>query len=304
MKVAGIDIGTNSMRLLMTDFFSEGKDQSEFKNRKKEVKITRMGKGVDADRMIEPETFRYNIDSFEEFVEKARDRKAERIFAIGTSALRDAKNGEEFVAEAERSTGIKINIISGNLEAELGFYGVSQGVKENGRILILDIGGGSTEFVIGSQIEGIVFKKSIDIGAVRLTDNFGEDLYSMTNFILSEVNDLRDLIERYTVKQIVGIGGTISTVSAINLCLARYDSDRVHNSKISLSEVECILRSLSILSLEERKKVVGLQPERADIIVAGVNILLGIMNKLHIKNLTVSEYDNLEGLIYYYLRNE
>lgn len=304
MKVAGIDIGTNSMRLLMTDFFSEGKDQSEFKNRKKEVKITRMGKGVDADRMIEPETFRYNIDSFEEFVEKARDRKAERIFAIGTSALRDAKNGEEFVAEAERSTGIKINIISGNLEAELGFYGVSQGVKENGRILILDIGGGSTEFVIGSQIEGIVFKKSIDIGAVRLTDNFGEDLYSMTNFILSEVNDLRDLIERYTVKQIVGIGGTISTVSAINLCLAPYDSDRVHNSKISLSEVECILRSLSILSLEERKKVVGLQPERADIIVAGVNILLGIMNKLHIKNLTVSEYDNLEGLIYYYLRNE
>lgn len=304
MKVAGIDIGTNSMRLLMTDFFSEGKDQSEFKNRKKEVKITRMGKGVDADRMIEPETFRYNIDSFEEFVEKARDRKAERIFAIGTSALRDAKNGEEFVAEAERSTGIKINIISGNLEAELGFYGVSQGVKENGRILILDIGGGSTEFVIGSQIEGIVFKKSIDIGAVRLTDNFGDDLHSMTNFILSQVHDLHDLIERYTVKQIVGIGGTISTVSAINLCLARYDSDRVHNSKISLSEVECILRSLSILSLEERKKVVGLQPERADIIVAGVNILLGIMNKLHIKNLTVSEYDNLEGLIYYYLRNE
>ncbi|MDO4710680.1 MAG: Ppx/GppA phosphatase family protein [Peptostreptococcaceae bacterium] len=304
MKVAGIDIGTNSMRLLLTDFFSQADGQSEFRDRSKEVKITRMGKGVDADRIIEPETFRYNIDSFEEFVEKARNKKAERIFAIGTSALRDAKNGEEFVAAAERSTGVKIDIISGNLEAELGFYGVSQGVKEKGRILILDIGGGSTEFVIGSQIEGIVFKKSIDIGAVRLTDNFGDDLHDMTGFILSQVEDLHDLIERYAIRQIVGIGGTIGTVSAINLCLTRYDPDRVHNSRISLEEVECILRSLSSLSLEDRKKVVGLQPERADIIVAGVNILLGIMNKLRIKAITVSEYDNLEGLVYYYLRNE
>lgn len=303
MKVAGIDIGTNSMRLLLADFFTT-QQASEFKNRSKEVKITRMGKGVDANRIIEPQTFQHNIESFEEFVEKARDKKAEQIFAIGTSALRDAKNGEDFVAVAEKNTGIKINIISGNLEAELGFYGVSQGVNENGRILIVDIGGGSTELVIGSQIEGIVFKKSINIGAVRLTDLFGEDLNAMTKFIVSRVENFHDLIKRYAVKRIVGIGGTISTVSAINLSLARYDSDKVHNSKISIKEVEYILDSLAILNVEERKKVVGLQPERADIIVAGVNILLGLMNELEIRNITVSEYDNLEGLIYYYLRNE
>lgn len=302
MKVAGIDIGTNSMRLLLTDYFKH-EQNAEFQNREKEVKITRMGKGVNANRMIEPETFSCNIDSFEEFVQKARNKNVEQIFAIGTSALRDAKNGEDFVAAAEKTTGIKINIISGNLEAELGFYGVSQGVKENGRILIIDIGGGSTEFVVGSQIEGIVFKKSIDIGAVRMTDRFGEDTVNMSHFIDKEIQIINDLIERYAIKLIVGIGGTISTVSAINLCLARYDSDKVHNSLISKQEVECILKSLAILSLEERRKVVGLQPERADIIVAGVNILLGIMEELGIASITVSEYDNLEGLIYYYLKD-
>ncbi|MDO5095874.1 MAG: Ppx/GppA phosphatase family protein [Peptostreptococcaceae bacterium] len=302
MKVAGIDIGTNSMRLLLTDYFKH-EQNAEFQNREKEVKITRMGKGVNANRMIEPETFSRNIDSFEEFVQKARNKNVEQIFAIGTSALRDAKNGEDFVAAAEKTTGVKINIISGNLEAELGFYGVSQGVKENGRILIIDIGGGSTEFVVGSQIEGIVFKKSIDIGAVRMTDKFGEDTVNMSHFIDKEIQIINDLIERYAIKLIVGIGGTISTVSAINLCLARYDSDKVHNSLISKQEVECILKSLAMLSLEERRKVVGLQPERADIIVAGVNILLGIMKELGIVSITVSEYDNLEGLIYYYLKD-
>ncbi len=302
MKVAGIDIGTNSMRLLLTDYFKH-EQSAEFQNREKEVKITRMGKGVNANRMIEPETFSRNIDSFEEFVQKARNKNVEQIFAIGTSALRDAKNGEDFVAAAEKTTGVKINIISGNLEAELGFYGVSQGVKENGRILIIDIGGGSTEFVVGSQIEGIVFKKSIDIGAVRMTDKFGEDTVTMSHFIDKEIQIINDLIERYAIKLIVGIGGTISTVSAINLCLARYDSDKVHNSLISKQEVECILKSLAMLSLEERRKVVGLQPERADIIVAGVNILLGIMKELGIVSITVSEYDNLEGLIYYYLKD-
>lgn len=302
MKVAGIDIGTNSMRLLLADYHKEN-EHSKFWNREKEVKITRMGKGVDENRMIEPSTFSRNIDSFTEFVQKAKTGQAERIFAIGTSALRDAKNGEDFVLQAEKSTGVKINIISGNLEAELGFYGVSQGVKESGRILIIDIGGGSTEFVVGSQIEGIVFKKSLDIGAVRLTDKFGEDMIRMSDYIDEEIRIIEDLIERFAVKLIVGIGGTISTVSAINMCMACYDSERVHNSSISKQEVGSILKLLQSLSLEERRKVVGLQPERADIIVAGVNILLGIMKEMRISKITVSEYDNLEGLIYYYLKD-
>lgn len=302
MKVAGIDIGTNSMRLLLADYHKKN-EHSKFWNREKEVKITRMGKGVDENRMIEPSTFSRNIDSFTEFVQKAKTGQAERIFAIGTSALRDAKNGEDFVLQAEKSTGVKINIISGNLEAELGFYGVSQGVKESGRILIIDIGGGSTEFVVGSQIEGIVFKKSLDIGAVRLTDKFGEDMIRMSDYIDEEIRIIEDLIERFAVKLIVGIGGTISTVSAINMCMACYDSERVHNSSISKQEVGSILKLLQSLSLEERRKVVGLQPERADIIVAGVNILLGIMKEMRISKITVSEYDNLEGLIYYYLKD-
>lgn len=304
MKVAGIDIGTNSMRLLLTDYLLGSNVKQSFENREKEVTITRMGKGVDSNRMIEPKTFEYNLVTFEKYVSKARESDAEKIFAIGTSALRDAQNGQKFVEEAEKSTGIRIDIISGSLEAELGFYGVSQGVKENGRILIIDIGGGSTEFVVGSQIEGIVFRKSFDIGAVRLTELFKENIEDMKNCILLTIENLHDIIERYSVKKVVGIGGTITTVSAINSCLSLYDSDRVHNSEVSLSDAYAILKSLHALNLDERKKVIGLQPERADIIVAGVNILYSIMELMHINSITVSEYDNLEGLIYYYLRNE
>ncbi len=304
MKVAGIDIGTNSMRLLLTDYKQEKEQNPVFENRSKEVQITRMGKGVNRNRLIEQKTFDTNLHFFERFVQKAKEKNASRIFAIGTSALRDAKNSKEFVEAAERNTGIKINIISGNLEAELGFYGVSQGVKENGRILIIDIGGGSTELVVGSKIEGILFKKSIDIGAVRLTDCYGEDIAKMSEYILSKLELISDLTSRYQVKCVVGIGGTISTVSAINLCLSRYDSDLVHNSRIRIEQAEAILKSLLQLSPEERKKVVGLQPERADIIVAGINILHRLMQLMNISEVTVSEYDNLEGLIYYYLRNE
>ena len=304
MKVAGIDIGTNSMRLLLAEYRMKEDGYAEYQDRRKETKITRMGCRVDENRMIDPETFSYNLHSFENFVKKAKETEAEKIFAIGTSALRDAKNGDQFVEEAEKHTGIKINIISGSLEAELGFYGVSQGVKESGRILILDIGGGSTEFVVGSQIEGVIFRKSIDVGAVRMTDQFGEDLSPMRRYVYEQIQTMNDLVERFSVKKIVGIGGTISTVSAINLCLARYDSEKVHNTQISYYQAQCILESLHSLSLDERKKVVGLQPERADIIVAGVNILLEVMDRLHISEITVSEYDNLEGLIYYYLREE
>lgn len=304
MKVAGIDIGTNSMRLLLADYLpNPDENQYEFRNRSKETQITRMGKGVNENKIIEPTTFSSNLESFENFVATAKTEKAEHIFAIGTSALRDAKNGDDFVAMAEKNTGIRINIISGSFEAELGFYGVSQGVKDNGRILIIDIGGGSTEFVVGSQIEGVVFKKSLDIGAVRMTDRFGEDFQQMHHFIMSQIEVIWDLIIRYEVKQVVGIGGTITTVSAINQSLATYDWNKVHNSKVSIQDVAYIFKSLSALTVEERKKVIGLQPGRADIIVAGINILLSIMQTFHLDNITVSEYDNLEGLIYYYLRD-
>ena len=248
MLVAGIDIGTNSMRILMTDFSYEAKEnQAHFNNRIKKINTTRIGKNINKTKEIDSETYRINMDSFEGFVEEARINKAERIYAIGTSALRDATNGEEFVTQAEQKTGVRIEIITGSFEAELAFYGVSGGLADRGRLLIIDIGGGSTEFVIGSKIEGILFKKSIDIGAVRLTEMFGDDMAAMKKYILSELDIVRDLIERFSIKKIVGIGGTITTISAINQAVRVYDSDRIHNSMIRKIDVNCIFDSLKIV---------------------------------------------------------
>ena len=305
MLVAGIDIGTNSMRILMTDFlYEKEKDKVYFNNRTKKVNSTRIGKNIHITKEIDEETYQRNMDAFEEFVEEARSNKAEKIYAIGTSALRDAQNGEQFITQAERKTGIKIEIITGTFEAELAFYGVSSGLEDRGRLLIIDIGGGSTEFVIGSKIEGILFRKSIDLGAVRLTEMFGDDIQAMKKYIIAELDIVEDLIERFSIKKVVGIGGTITTISAINQAVQTYDSDRIHNSILKKANVDYIFRSLIALNADEKKMVVGLPASRADIIVAGVNILTSTMGFMGFSELIVSDYDNLEGMIYYYMKDE
>ena len=304
MLIAGIDIGTNSMRMLTADYSTNKENKSIFKNRVKKTETTRIGKNINTTKIIDEETFKLNLQTFQSFVNEAKDGKAERIYAIGTSALRDAINGPEFVSQAEKNTGVTINIISGAFEAELAFYGVSEGIEETGRLLIIDIGGGSSEFVVGSKLEGILFKKSLNIGAVRLTDRFGEDFLSMEDYIMSKLEMIKDLIERYNIKKVVGIGGTITTLSSINQAMKIYDSEKIHNSLLSRNDIQYILDSLKALTPEERKKVVGLQPSRADIIVAGASILLSGMDLLGIYKVIVSEFDNLEGMIYYYLKED
>ena len=304
MLIAGIDIGTNSMRMLTADYSTNKENKSIFKNRVKKTETTRIGKNINTTKIIDEETFKLNLQTFQSFVNEAKDGKAERIYAIGTSALRDAINGPEFVSQAEKNTGVTINIISGAFEAELAFYGVSEGIEETGRLLIIDIGGGSSEFVVGSKMEGILFKKSLNIGAVRLTDRFGEDFLSMEDYIMSKLEMIKDLIERYNIKKVVGIGGTITTLSSINQAMKIYDSEKIHNSLLSRNDIQYILDSLKALTPEERKKVVGLQPSRADIIVAGASILLSGMDLLGIHKVIVSEFDNLEGMIYYYLKED
>ena len=304
MIIAGIDIGTNSMRMLTADYSTNKENKSIFKNRVKKTETTRIGKNINTTKIIDEETFKLNLQTFQSFVNEAKDGKAERIYAIGTSALRDAINGPEFVSQAEKNTGVTINIISGAFEAELAFYGVSEGIEETGRLLIIDIGGGPSEFVVGSKLEGILFKKSLNIGAVRLTDRFGEDFLSMEDYIMSKLEMIKDLIERYNIKKVVGIGGTITTLSSINQAMKIYDSEKIHNSLLSRNDIQYILDSLKALTPEERKKVVGLQPSRADIIVAGASILLSGMDLLGIHKVIVSEFDNLEGMIYYYLKED
>lgn len=298
MKIGAIDIGTNSMRLLVAEYI-DGK----LYNREKFVNTTRIGQGVDSEGYISEEAIERNIKALKEFSDIANEKGCEYIYCIGTSALRDSKNGNEFIDLAKAETNVDVDIISGEEESNLGFIGVLQGLDDTNNILVLDIGGGSTEFILGDE-SGIKYAKSENVGALRMTEKFlatdpicENEFEDMSNFIEETISDTINILKEKNIRQIVGIGGTITSVSAINQELETYFMEKIHGSKVNEKELDNILQNLKKMTLNDKKNIKGLQPKRADIITAGVRILNIIMKKLEKENIIVSEYDNLEGLI-------
>ncbi|MBP3906972.1 MAG: Ppx/GppA family phosphatase [Peptostreptococcaceae bacterium] len=298
MKIGAIDIGTNSMRLLVAEYI-DGK----LYNREKFVNTTRIGQGVDSEGYISEEAIERNIKALKEFSDIANEKGCEYIYCIGTSALRDSKNGNEFIDLAKVETNLDVDIISGEEESNLGFIGVLQGLDDTNNILVLDIGGGSTEFILGDE-SGIKYAKSENVGALRMTEKFlatdpicENEFEDMSNFIEETISDTINILREKNIRQIVGIGGTITSVSAINQELETYFMEKIHGSKVNEKELDNILQNLKKMTLNDKKNIKGLQPKRADIITAGVRILNIIMKKLEKENIIVSEYDNLEGLI-------
>ncbi|WP_099190913.1 Ppx/GppA phosphatase family protein [Tepidibacter mesophilus] len=302
MKIAAIDIGTNSMRLLLADYV-EGK----FFNRQKYINTTRIGQNVDKEGIISDEAIERNVDALHEFANIARKYGCEKIFAMGTSALRDSKNKEYFLQKAFDKSGVLVEIISGDNEADLGFLGVVQEIDED--ILVIDIGGGSTEFIVGNKAEGIKFTKSENVGALRMTEKFltkdpidSSEIEDATTYIEGTIMDTIEKISNFNISKVVGIGGTITSLSAIHQDLKVYDTHKIHKSVILDTDIEEILRNLKELTVKEKRNLNGLQPKRADIITAGALILNIIIKNLRIKDITVSEFDNLEGLICHKLK--
>ena len=298
MKIGAIDIGTNSMRLLVCDFIND-----ELLNRKKFVNTTRIGKGVDEYGFISQEAIRRNIDALKEFYKLSKSEGCDYIYCIGTSALRDSKNGDDFVRIAKEEIDIDIEIISGEEESNLGFLGVLKGANENDDILVIDIGGGSTEFILGNM-DGIKLSKSENVGALRMTEKFlttdivdNYEFDMMSEFIENEIRETLESLKEKHVNKLVGIGGTITSLSAINQELEVYSMEKIHNSVVTIDDIENILQNLKKMTLNDKKSLKGLQSKRADIITAGVKILHIIMKKLELREIIVSEYDNLEGLI-------
>ena len=291
-KYAAIDIGTNSLRLLLAQIRG-----NKFTYRKKELAPTRIGESVDEEGYISPEGMARNLKALELFVNKARDYGAGKIMAIGTSGLRDAKNAEDFVKKAHDRLGIKIKILSGQEEAQLGYRGVCLALKEAGRVLLVDIGGGSTEFILG-QAGQLQEAYSEDIGAVRITERVGEDYERLYSLVENNMGARLGQLKDKRIEEVIAIGGTINRLAAIDQELETYDQDKIHNYCLTLASIRTIKKRLSGMTLEERKQVKGLQAERADIIIGGIAILLCIMEGLSIKKIRISEYDGLEGIIY------
>ena len=300
MKIGTIDIGTNSMRLLIADY-----KNNKIENRKKYINITRIGQGVDDKGYITEEALERNLNALKEFADKCIEEKCEKVYCMGTSALRDSKNGQDFVNRAKELTNIDVKIICGEEESNLGFMGVLEGAggDKSNYILVLDIGGGSTEFIVGNE-DGIKFCKSENVGALRMTEKFittdpisDEEFNKMSDFIEKTISSTLDKIKGMHVSKLVGIGGAITSLSAMNQQLEVYSMEKVHNSVVTKKDLEKILQNLKKMTLSDKKTIKGLQPKRADIITAGVKILHIVMENLEFEEIMISEYDNLEGLI-------
>ncbi len=301
MITAVIGIGSNSVRSLLAEVSGTG-----FTRLRRDREGTRLFAGLDAAGNLNRDSMNKTLAAVSRMAAEARRRGAEQLAVFATSAARDAANGEEFMAAVEREAGIPLRIISGREEAELSFLGASS-VAQAERCGMIDIGGGSTEIAIGTQ-KGTECALSCQMGAVRLYRRLRidrkEDMEPV-KVAAAEILDerLRTCSGIELPETWVGTGGTFTTLAAMALSQPWTDRTHVHGAVIAYREILEIGEKLADMKVEERKKLPGLQPSRADIVVHGICILLGVMDRLGLDRITVREWGNLNGYIRKYYCN-
>ena len=274
MIVAAIDQGTNTTRLVVGDV-----EDGRIEELHRESRITRLGEGVDARHKLLPVPIARVRNVLSDYRRTAEALGAERTLLVATSAVRDAENGEAFLGEIEWSYGFVTRLLSGDEEAEL----TRRGVGELGAgTLLIDIGGGSTELVIGD------FHVSLPMGSVRFTERHGDDT-------AMSIDAARGLLPDLDPEEAVGVASTITTLAALDLGLEEYDRERVHGHVLTREGAQAQLERLAALPLEERRRVPALEPERAPVIVAGAAILVAILDGYRLEAIRVSERDILDG---------
>jgi exopolyphosphatase / guanosine-5'-triphosphate,3'-diphosphate pyrophosphatase len=282
MRVGAVDLGTNSTRLLVADVVD---------GRVAEVarlsKITRLGEGVDERRKLLPLPVARVRNVLSDYRRELERLGAERVLTIGTSAVRDAENGEAFLGEIEWSYGFATRLVTGDEEAGLTLRGVATGGSLDEGTLVLDVGGGSTELTTTGK------RTSIDVGSVRLTERHLRSDPPAPGALAAAASQVRDLLPQLEPTGAVGVAGTITTLAALEL--GGYDPDRVHGFHLSRAAVEQQLERLASLPLAERRKLPGLEPERAPVIVGGALIVSAVLDRYRLRGLEVSERDLLHG---------
>jgi len=294
MRVAAVDLGSNSTRLLVADV-----DEGRITDVARRLQITRLGEGVDERKRLLPAPIARVRNVLTDFRREAEELGAERTLAVATSAVRDAENGEAFLGELEWSYGFTTRLLSGDEEAELSFRGASAGRRLAEDTLLIDIGGGSTELVVGGP-NGLSFHDSLNMGGVRMTERF---LHSdpPTKDELAECGaGARELLAEHVPHEVsptsaIGVAGTITSIAALDLGLSDYDPDQVQGHRLSRFGVRTQLERLASLPLAERREVPALDPDRAPVIVAGTVILGEVLDHFGLEGLEASEHDILDG---------
>jgi exopolyphosphatase/guanosine-5'-triphosphate,3'-diphosphate pyrophosphatase len=300
IRVAAIDCGTNSIRLLIAEPDGSG----GLKDLDRRLEIVRLGQGVDASGEFHPDALQRTLAAVDEYAEliKKADVPVERVHFVATSATRDVKNRETFFAGIKERLGVLPDVISGETEARLSFIGALSRVTPLGEpVLVMDIGGGSTELITGSANGDLHSAISLDIGSVRITERFLKQNPVADDDLERAAHHVDDLladsgVDFGTIGTWIGVAGTATTLAGVYLELEHYDRKRVHGATIPLPAIEQLLHRLAGMSLQEIRALPSMHPGRADVITGGALIESCVAARLKVAELIVSESDILDGI--------
>jgi exopolyphosphatase/guanosine-5'-triphosphate,3'-diphosphate pyrophosphatase len=299
-RVAAIDCGTNSIRLLVADVDPRSGTLRDLDRR---MEIVRLGHGVDATRRIAPESMARTFDAVERYAEVVRALGAERIRFVATSASRDAENSAEFVSGVLDRIGVAPEVVSGDEEARLSFLGATRGLADDAQApyLVVDIGGGSTELVLG--VHEPAAAASVDVGCVRLTERHARHDPPSAQEIDAILADIDEAIARAArtvplgeARTLIGLAGSVTTLTAIALGQTEYDADAIHGARVSAAQVAEVSDRLLALDHAGRSVMQVIHPGRVDVLNAGILVLRRILDVTGLPEVLASEHDILDGV--------
>jgi exopolyphosphatase/guanosine-5'-triphosphate,3'-diphosphate pyrophosphatase len=296
-RVAAVDIGTNSVRLLVADVEGDA-----LKTIDRRTRITRLGQGVNETRRLDPDAIARTVEVIGEYAEAIRSHDATRVRAAATSASRDATNRDDFFDPVEQLLGVRPELLSGEEEARLEFTGATAGLTEPAPYLVVDVGGGSTEFIVGTDVpDGLI---SVDVGCVRLTEQIlhsdpptAEELSVAVGIVRDHLADVdREVAGAGAAQTLVGTAGTVWTLGAIELGVDASESERIHHFRLTRAAAEEIFRTLATEPIAQRRHNPGLEEGRVDVIVGGVIVVVSVMRHWGFDEMLISEADILDGI--------
>ena len=296
-RYAVIDVGTNSVKFHIGE---KGPDAG-WRTIVDRAEVTRLGERLEETGEISREAMERTVAAIAGMAAEAQRDGVSAIAAVGTMGMRTARNSEAFIAEVEQRSGVRIEVISGEEESRLAYLAVKAGLGvADGALVVFDTGGGSTQFTFGHG-SAVDERFSLNVGAVRYTERFGlagvvstEQLRAALDAI---AKDLSRLDSAHSPDVLVGMGGAVTNIAAVKLGLARYDADVVQGARLERTEVERQIELYRRRSVDERRRIVGLQPQRADVILAGACIVLTVMANLGKDSLRVSDHGLRHGLL-------
>ena len=297
MKVAAVDCGTNSVRLLIADLVG-----GEQRDLHREMRVVRLGQGVDRTGELAPEALARTRAALIDYAGVCAGLGVERTRMVATSATRDARNRADFVAMVQDTLGVAPEVVSGEQEAELSFLGATRDLDPaDGPFLTMDIGGGSTELALGTR--GVEAARSVDIGCVRLTErHLVDDPPTPAQIAAAEADVdaalalIRTVVPVERARTAIGLAGSVTTIAAVALDLPSYDASAIHLSRISAAQVRATTGRLLAMRREERAALPVMHPGRVDVIGGGALVLRTIVDRLGLAEVLVSEADILDGI--------